>query len=112
MKTLQVVRNLFDSMGLSSKLEPFNKLTLTILVVAALGISSQWIFLFHEADNSQEYMESIYVATCCTGVFLSFTSTIFITKKLFSFIDSVDKLFNESKWNCNLSNLKKSVCIT
>lgn len=97
MKTLQVVRKLSNSMGFSSKLEPFNQLTLTILVVAASGISSQWIFLFHEADNSQQYMESIYVATCCTGVFLSFTSTIFTTKKLFSFINSVDDLFNESK---------------
>lgn len=99
MRVLQVVQKCFDAMGLSPKRDQFNPITSIILVLATSGVGLQWIFFFHEADSSQEYMESIYVATACSGALISFASTVFIRKQLFSFIGSVDELFNGSKGN-------------
>lgn len=97
MQTLQVVQKSFNSMGFDPKREPFNYITVGILVLGFSGVSIQWIFLLHVADSPQERMESMYVVAGCTGVFLSYTTTIFITKELFSFINAFDELTNKSK---------------
>lgn len=101
MQTLQVVQRNFNSFGLSPNREPINRTILIVLILGFLGISMQWIFFFHGANSPQELMETIYVVTACTGIFLSFTSTIFTTTGLFSFINSFDELTNERKWNSN-----------
>lgn len=56
-----------------------------------------WIFLIHEADGAQKVMESIYVVTTGSGIFLSFASTIFIREKLFSFFKNWDDFANDGK---------------
>lgn len=97
MRVLQAVQKSFDRMGFSPKQERFNHLALGILVTNITGTSLQWIFLFRVANSSQEYMESVYFVTATTCIDLSFAHTIFITKKLFSLIDTIDELFNERK---------------
>lgn len=96
MKFLRVVRKRFGLIGFSPKLELLNHMTLSILVVSFLGIGSQWIFLFYEANSSQEYMESTYFAITFSCVVLSAANTIFTRKKLFAFFNSADALFKES----------------
>lgn len=98
MRTLQVAQKSLNSIGISPELEPFNEKILSNLVIIFPTIILQWIFLFHEADGAQEYIECSYIATACTGVFLSFASTIFITTKFLSFFNSVDDFFNESEY--------------
>lgn len=97
MNIYQEVQTNFESVGFSPKLSPFNHKTLGFLVTTSFMIILGLIFLIHEADSAQLYMESIYSLTACIGVFLSFANLIFITKKLFSFIESMDKIINESK---------------
>lgn len=97
MKIFQVVQKNFDLVGINSERKPFNRITSNTLVIVLLGVSSQWIFLFCEANSSQELMESIYVVTATTGILVSLTSAILNTKKMFSLINSVDELFIESK---------------
>lgn len=97
MRVLQVVQKSFDRMGFSPKRERFNQRALDILVMDITGTSLQWIFLFRVADSSQEYMESVYVVTATTCITLSFAHTIFITKKFFSIIGTLDELVNERK---------------
>lgn len=97
MQTLQVVQKSFNSMGFDPKREPFNHITVGILVLGFSGVSIQWIFFLDGADSSQERMESMYVVAGCTGIFLSYTTTIFITNELFSFIDAFNELTNKSK---------------
>lgn len=91
------VQKSFQSIGLDPKLEPFNRRILSILVITSLGIISVWIFLIHEADSAEEYMESTYVITVSTGVVLSFASTTLITKKLHSFYKAHEEYLNESE---------------
>lgn len=97
MSILQEVQKSLKAIGFSPKLEPFNHRISSIFVISFSGVISQWIFLIYEADSGQEYMESIYVATACTGVLLSFSNTILSTKKIFLFINSIDEFINESK---------------
>lgn len=101
MRALVVVQKCFDLMGISSKREQLNHITLSVLIIGGLAISLEWMYLILEADSSQEYMESIYVVTASTGIFFSFASTIFIEKKIFSFIDGIDDILIESKSNFN-----------
>lgn len=102
MRTLQEVQTSFDWMGFNPKLKPFNHKIRAILAITIPAVISQWKFLVHDANNAREYMESIYIVSVCSGVFLCFASTIFITKKLFAFINSVDELMNESKYQISI----------
>lgn len=91
------VRKSLHSIGVSPKLEPFNRRILSILASTSLGVISLWIFLFHGADSAEEYMKSVCLITICTGTLLSFASTILIKKELFAFIKSHDECFDERK---------------
>lgn len=97
MQTNQEVQKAFHSIGISPKLEPFNHRVLSILAASLLGVISLWIFLIHETNNAREFMRSIFVVTVCTGIFVSFASITLITKKLFSFMKTLNEYLNESK---------------
>lgn len=97
MQTLREVQKSFNSLGFSRDQGPLNYRNLSILVSTFLGIVLLWMFIIYEADSAQKYMKSIYVATAATGTFLSFASTIFVTKKLFSLINSIDEFSTEGK---------------
>lgn len=61
MQMLREARRSLNLLGFNQKLEPFNLIVLCICVFIFLCVSSQWIFLFFEADSAHEYMESIYI---------------------------------------------------
>lgn len=97
MQTLHVAQKSLNSIGFSPEQSRFSGKILSNFFIIFPTIILQWIFLFHEADGAQEYIECLYIVTSCTGVFLSFASTIFISTKFFSFFKSVDDFFNQSK---------------
>lgn len=99
MQTLLEVQQNFNWIGLSPKLNQLNHVVLRILILNFLGVFSLWIYLIHVPDSPQEYMESIFVVTASTGISLSYTSTIFIRKKLYLFFNGVNVFYSESKWN-------------
>lgn len=97
MQIFQVLRKNCDSMGVSSKLTSFNKKLLSIIVINFPLYFLHWIYLLHEANSPQEYIGSIYVINARSTIFLSILSTAFVSEKLFSFIDGIDELVNESE---------------
>lgn len=97
MQMYQAVQKSFHSIGLSPKLEAFNQRALCFVAITFLIIISEWIFLVYEADSAEEYMASIYAINTCAGVLLSFTSTIFTKKRLFSFMTMHNAYFDTSK---------------
>lgn len=97
MKIFQEVQKSFNWMGFNPKLAPFNPRILSNFVMRFTSLIFLWIFLIYEAETAQEYMESMYVISTGSGIFLSFLSQIFITKRLFSFIKRVNEAVNESE---------------
>lgn len=97
MKILQGVQKSFKSLGLSPKPDRFNRKIFIFSIIYFPVVVSLWIFLVHEANSAEEYLESIYVVTTCSGILISFASTILAKMRLFSFIKKADVNVNESK---------------
>lgn len=97
MLILQEVQSSFSSMGFSPKLKRFNNKVRAILATTVPGFILLWIYLIHVASTAREYMESIDTISPGTGVLLSFTYTIFTSKKVFSVINSIAELVHGSK---------------
>lgn len=108
MRSVQEVQKAFKTIGFDPKLKPMNHRVLGVLAIVFPGLTSIWIYLIFEANGAEEYMESIFMVTVCTGIFISFASTILNKTSLFSFIGRVDKVLNESKWNFNKLNVLKT----
>lgn len=104
MQILQETQKKFIWIGLNPQIEPIHGRLWSILGMAFTALLSLWIFLIHEARSAQEYMESVYVVSTCSGIFASFASTVFIRKQFFSFFIRVDEFCNGSKWNLNRLN--------
>lgn len=85
-------------MGFDPQFKPFNRRTSSILALTFTAVLLMWIYLIYEADTDQEYMESMYFVSVCSGIFLSFASSAFFTKKLYSFIDGIQENFNMSEY--------------
>lgn len=97
MQTLQEVQKSFLSIGFGPQLKPFNQRILTILGIILAGVVLEFIYLIHEADSAQKFMESIYITTATTGSFFCFANTSFIMEEIFAFINSSNETFRESK---------------
>lgn len=96
MKVLQTLQKNFVSIGFDPKRKPFNRTFMKVITLTISTMILLWIFLLHEADSNQQYMESVYCIVDCGAVFLSVSSTIFITKKIFSLSDHYEGIVNES----------------
>lgn len=107
MKTLQEVQKKFESIGLGTAVKPFNRIKLRYITLS--GVISMFIFLIYEADSAQEYMESAFLVTTTGGTLLCFANTNLTIKKLFSFIDYVDKFVNEGKQNFQAKQIWKNI---
>lgn len=90
MKILQEVQKSFNSIGFSPNLDRFNKKILIVTSVIVVGLILQLIYIFHEADTPQEYMESIHFFSACFSILLSFASSVLMKQKLFSFIKQIE----------------------
>lgn len=106
MQVLQEAQKSLESMGFS-QLEPFNHRNLNILSLTIPGFISLLMHLIHEANSTREYMESIFLFTVCAGIYISFASTILITKQLFWYIEDLNEFINESELNLNRFDFEK-----
>lgn len=96
MQIFQAVQIFFDSIGFSRK-ELFNRKTIINFAIWFPANISLLVFIFHEANNTLDYMESIYFGCASIGITISAIHTIFTRKKLFSFFDKSNEFINESK---------------
>lgn len=96
MQAFQVVQKNYDLLGFNPDLEFFNHNMLSFLMVSTPAYALLLIYLFHEANSSQEYMESAYASICCGCIFLSLISIIFMRKELYSFLNGFNEALNES----------------
>lgn len=95
----EVVQKNFDMLGINSKQSekpnPINKRIFVGFVLLFCNALFQYLYVFHEAHEFQEYIESIYMASIGTVSFVVLSNTVIKMKTFFSLISSVDATMNE-----------------
>lgn len=76
---------------------PFNNQHFKITLTFNLGIISILLFGIEVADSPKEYMDSFFVEIMTVSLFMSYTSMIIQTSKLFAFFDNCERFVNECK---------------
>lgn len=76
---------------------PFNNQHWKITLTFNLGIVSILLFGVEVADSPKEYMDSFFVEILTVAIYISYTTMIFQTPKLFGIFDSYEKFENECK---------------
>lgn len=76
---------------------PFSRQCLIANSICIIGFISTSVYTFHVANNTKEYMDSLYVLVMACGIFLSYTTTVFNMNKWFCFFENFEKFFDESK---------------
>lgn len=77
---------------------PFNEQQLRYMFKSIVAIIFQFVYLLRVAETSKEYMNSIFMTTVGTLVFVSHISTTIKMDKIFIFIDTLEKIINQSEF--------------
>lgn len=96
MELFQFTQNTFETVGIDSTQNPFNRKVLIIFSVCCISIISACIFLFHEANNFMEYSNSIYITTAYLLVTVCYTLLITKMEDTFDLIDNFESTVDES----------------
>lgn len=102
MKLFQTIRKKLAAVGIMPKQfhyhhYPFSRQCLIANLICIIGFISASVFTFHVANNTREYMDSLYVLIIACGIFVSYTTTIFNMNKWFCFIGKFEQFFDDSK---------------
>lgn len=98
MKIFQTIQTKFAVLGLKPNLRPFNNLQKLILFENFVQISSLCVYLFHVANTAKEYLESIHITATTILIVTSQVNLISQMATIFSFIDELEDVLNESKF--------------
>lgn len=108
MKLFQTIRENLASLGFIGS--PFNKQHARIQSRLFLSLISTYTFAIHVANSPEELMDSFYIITEASAIFISYSITIFKMEDLFDFIDGCEKLYRyiESKISHKMQNFTKN----
>ena len=65
-----------------------------------IGVSttiSQFLYIFREADTTEDYMASIFTVTAVIAITLNHMTIVFKTTELYDFIENIQAVTNESE---------------
>ena len=77
---------------------PFNRKHLECLLESFTSLTSTYLFLLCGKYSVREFMDSIYIITVGTGMFIGFVNTVYRILQIFDFIDAVEKTINDRKF--------------
>lgn len=97
MKIYQTTRTCLALFGFQEDLQPFNKRQKLIFLPCVFFHTANLVQLFHVANTTQEYMDSIFLTTVGTLITASHISTIGKMKTIFSVINKIEEGINQSK---------------
>lgn len=102
MKIFQTIQKNLEIFGISS-VQPAqtycNRKILLYLLSCGSLIIMNCIFLIHVAKSFKEYTDSIYITSVSVALFVSFSFLIRRIANLFEFIDSLEKIINDSEYS-------------
>lgn len=98
MKTFRTVKKKMNNWNFLSNQTPLlNPIFLRCCITSTLSTSAHIIYLFHEANTDEEYMNSIYMATAAISVFTSYINTSYNVSTFKTFFAKTDKTLHQSK---------------
>lgn len=101
MKLFQTIQRKFAILGISPDQSiqncPFNQEIILVYIIYGSACIMSNVYLFHEAQNFEEYTNNIYITTAATMLLFFFTIIINKMANLFEFIDNVEKLIDSSE---------------
>lgn len=103
MKHFQTIRRSLPMMGIEPNRNQnhrfsFNKRNSFIIFLYFISAVLVWLFIFHVANSTKEYMDSFYISIAIHFVFVSYVTTICNKTKLFHFLDSCEKFQDDRKY--------------
>lgn len=94
MKIFKTILKNFELVGIIRD-HPFNQKFLIANATFVIGFASVFIFAFHVAHSMNEYMDSFFILTGMSGIFLCYATFSFNLTQLFRILDRFDKLFHD-----------------
>lgn len=101
MPVYQVVQKNLAFMGYSPNERSFNRRQIQIGVAMAMCVSVNFIFLIHVANTPQQLMASIHHTSVSILILISFMSTAYKMDIIFTIVDKMQAIVNESKFGSN-----------
>ena len=111
MKILESVKKNLKSIELYADKPRFHRMQLLLILECFLAIVLKCLHLVYDANTEKEYMYSILMTTFGILVFIAYLSTIFQTTAIYDFIDQLETIVNESKFNFMLSKRSDALMI-
>lgn len=107
----EVVQKNFDMFGInakqSKKSNPINKRIFVGFVLLFFNALFQYLYVFYDAHEFQEYIEAIYMSSIGTVSFIVLANTVVKMDMLFSLIALVDETMNEVENDTSKSQKRK-----
>lgn len=98
MKIFQTIQIKFAFLGFESNLRPINNRQKWIFFEIFFCVTSLCVHLFHVASTPKEYLDSILITGMAILILISHISTILQMATIFTYIDEVEGVLNESKF--------------
>lgn len=101
MKLFQAIQKNLEIIGISSIVSGqtfYNRKVLLYLLLCGSLIVMNCIFLVHVAETFKEYTDSIYITSVSIALFVSVSFVIRRMANLFEFLDSLEKIINDSEY--------------
>lgn len=104
MKIAKTVKRQVASMGYRVDQRSFNTEQLWLLFERMLTLVLQFLDVLYVANNLRQYVESIFMIIVGTLLYVSLVSTIIEMPTIFTLIDDLEHVINESEYFCMLLN--------
>lgn len=97
MKIFQTTKKNLRNIDFDANTKPFDKVQLFHFAQAFGANISPFLYLFCVASTVQEYMESVFLTTVCTLIFIAHRCMTFKTSIIFEFMDYFQAIVDESE---------------
>ena len=97
MKIFQTIESHMSLGGFIRDRGAFNTIQLWTISRSILFIILQMVYLFHVANTTRQYMDSIFMTAAGILIFISYLSMAINTTTIFDLIDDLEKVINASE---------------
>lgn len=109
MKIARTAKRYLATMGYRVDLRPFHKQQVWLLVERMLALILQCVYALYVANAPRQYMQSHFINIVGILIYISLVSTIIETPTIFTLIDKMEQVINESEFFYLSINIFRSI---